>query len=105
MGDIGRYIFTETQGPDPEATADGHPRPMLTEPTQDVVECLQHAAACELQANRTNDQAAQRSFFDLAARWRRIAETYKYIERVDNFIAKRKPEPEKSLWKSSNGAY
>jgi hypothetical protein len=61
---------------------------VLKRPVNDAVECLQHAAACELQAERVNDPAAKQSFFDVAARWRRIADTFEYIERVDEFLAK-----------------
>ena len=60
---------------------------MLEESSKDAVDCLQHAAACELQAKRASDPAAKQSFLDLAARWRRIAETFEYIERVDRLVS------------------
>jgi len=60
---------------------------MLTRPSVDAAECLQRAADCELQAERAPDPAAKQAFRDLSARWRRIAETYEYIERVDRFLA------------------
>ena len=59
---------------------------MLTKPSVDVTECLQHIAECELQAQRATDPAAKAAYLDLAARWRRIAETFDYIERVDRFL-------------------
>ena len=43
---------------------------------------------CDLMAQRATDSAARQSFRDLAERWRRIAETFEYIERVDRFIAR-----------------
>jgi hypothetical protein len=61
---------------------------VLKNPLNDAAACLQHAAECELQSERAKDPACKQSFLDLAARWRRIAETYEYIERVDNFISK-----------------
>ena len=61
---------------------------MLSRPSADALDCLQHAAECELQAQQTRDPTAQQAFHDLAARWRRIAETFEYIERVDHFLAK-----------------
>jgi hypothetical protein len=64
---------------------------MLVRSSPDVAECLQHAADCELQAARARDPDAKQSFLDLAARWRRIAETCEYIERVDQFLSKPKP--------------
>jgi hypothetical protein len=63
---------------------------MLVRTSPDVAECLQHAAECECQATRTRDPDAKQSFLDLATRWRRIAETCEYIERVDRFLAKPK---------------
>jgi hypothetical protein len=59
---------------------------VLTKPSIDVADCLQHAAECQLQAERSGDPAAKQQFLDLASRWRRIAETFEYIERVDRFL-------------------
>jgi len=63
---------------------------VLKPPLKDAAACLKHAAECELQAERANDPAAKQSFLDLAARWRRIAGTYEYIERVNEFLSKPK---------------
>jgi len=60
---------------------------VLTKPSVNVVDCLQHAAECESQSARTSDPHAKQSFIDLAARWRRVAETFEYIQRVDSFIS------------------
>jgi hypothetical protein len=60
---------------------------MLSKPTKDAVDCLHRAAECELQAELDVDPIAKQSFYDLAARWRRIAETFEYIERIDRFLA------------------
>jgi hypothetical protein len=59
---------------------------MLLKPPTDVAECLEHAAACELEAERASDPTTKQSFLDLAARWRRIAGTFEYIERIDRFL-------------------
>jgi hypothetical protein len=69
---------------------------MLSKPSKDAVECLQRAAECELQANQAGDPIAKQSFSDLAARWRRIAETFEYIERVDRFLASQATEARRS---------
>lgn len=61
---------------------------MLEQPSKDATDCLQRAAECEAQAERTNDPEAKQSFLDLAARWRRIAATFEYIERVNRFISR-----------------
>ena len=69
---------------------------MLTKVSEDAADCLQRAAACEAQAQRATDPTAKQSFLDLAARWRRIAETFDYIERVDRFLAKPEARPPRS---------
>lgn len=61
---------------------------MLTRPSVDTVDCLQRATACELQAQQASDLFAKQSFLDLAARWRRIADTCEFIEQVDRFLGK-----------------
>lgn len=64
---------------------------MLSKVSEDATDCLRHAAACESQAKLATDPAAKQSFIDLAARWRRVAETFDYIERVDRYlVGKRK---------------
>ena len=69
---------------------------MLTNLSQDVTDCLQHAAECDMQAVRTNDPAAKKDFLDLAARWRRLAESYQYTERLTGFLGNRKAAGESS---------
>jgi hypothetical protein len=59
---------------------------MLVNRSADAVECLQRATECEMQAERAADLIAKQSFLDLAARWRRVAETFKYIDRVDQSL-------------------
>jgi hypothetical protein len=61
---------------------------VLSKLSDDAADCLQHAAACELQAERAIDPGAKQSFIDLAARWRRVAETFDYIERVDRYLVR-----------------
>ena len=63
---------------------------MRNQPSKDATECLARATECELQAKRAGDPVAKQSFLDLAARWRRIAATYEYIDRVDRLISKPK---------------
>jgi hypothetical protein len=61
---------------------------MLTKLSDDAVGCLQHAADCERQAQLSRHPLTEQSFLDLANRWRRIAETFEFIEGVDRFLAK-----------------
>jgi hypothetical protein len=51
------------------------------------------ASDCELQAERISDPLAKQSFLDIAARWRRVAATFEYIERVDQFISRGRRAP------------
>ena len=59
---------------------------MLNKLSDDIADCLQHAAECELQAERTSDPVARASFADLAARWRRLAQSYEYTESLGSFL-------------------
>jgi hypothetical protein len=59
---------------------------MLTKLPHNVEECLQRATDCAVKAEIAIDPVARQSFIDLAAKWRAIAETYQYIERVDLFL-------------------
>lgn len=59
---------------------------MRTKPSLDVQDCLQLAAECELEAVRARDAEAKAFFLDLAARCRRVAETFEHIERADRFL-------------------
>jgi hypothetical protein len=63
---------------------------MLDKPSTDAADCLRRANECELEAQRASDPTARQHFLDIAARWRRIAETFEYIERVDRSIFKPK---------------
>jgi len=62
---------------------------MLQQRSADTIRCLRQAEECEELAFRAIDPSAKRAFFDVAARWRLIAETCEYIERVDSFLGKR----------------
>ena len=61
---------------------------MLQKSSADALECLQRATDCHLLAQRTTDATAKRSFLDVAERWRRIAETREYLDRVDRSLGK-----------------
>ena len=61
---------------------------MLRKPLPDAAECLQRAADCELQAERTHDVEMRQFFLEAAQRWRQIAETYEYTDRVNRFLAR-----------------
>jgi hypothetical protein len=64
---------------------------MLGKPSAGAAECLQRAEECEAAAQRAADPAAKQSFLNVAAWWRRIAQTCEYIESVDRFLAHNRP--------------
>jgi hypothetical protein len=61
---------------------------MLQKRSSDALECLQHATECELLAERATHPAAKLSLLDIAERWRRIAGTCEYNDRVDRSLGK-----------------
>jgi hypothetical protein len=61
---------------------------MLQPPNGRAVECLAHAEAMERRAREINDSETRANLFDTALRWRRLADSYEYAERVDDFLAK-----------------
>jgi hypothetical protein len=63
---------------------------MLTERSLDVQDCLQLAAACELEA-AAREAEARVFFLDLAARCLRVAENFEHIERVGRFLTTPRP--------------
>ena len=58
---------------------------VLTKPAIDVANCLRHAAECELWASRSRDLIAKENFLDMAQRWRRIAQTFEYPQRLEKW--------------------
>jgi hypothetical protein len=61
---------------------------MLVRRSAEAVRCLHRADECEAAAESATDPAAKRSFLDVAERWRRIADTCEYIERVNLSLGK-----------------
>ena len=61
---------------------------MLVRLSAEAARCLQQADECEAAAESATDPTAKRSFLDVAARWRRIAETREYLSRVDRSLGK-----------------
>jgi hypothetical protein len=54
--------------------------------TEESVECLEHAAKAQQRADEASDPRTKREFADMARRWRRLAEGYQFVERVDDFL-------------------
>jgi hypothetical protein len=50
--------------------------------------CLQRAADCEVKAENAADSEVKRNFMFLADQWRRLADSYEYLERSQNFLGR-----------------
>ena len=55
-----------------------------------AIECLARAANAERRAQETTDPVLKSDYTDTAKRWRGLAESYQFIERVESFLAETK---------------
>jgi hypothetical protein len=51
--------------------------------SENIAECIAHAVAAQGRAADSIDQATQREFAASASRWRRLAESYQFLERIE----------------------
>lgn len=59
---------------------------MLQRLTGHIAECLVHADDCERRAQTMTDVQIKADLLDLARKWRRLAESYQFVERVDGYL-------------------
>jgi len=59
---------------------------MLQRLTAHIVECLVHADDCERRAQTMTDAQIKVDLLDMARKWRRLAESYQFVERVDGYL-------------------
>ena len=59
------------------------PRPL----NDRAIECLAHATSMERLADQTSDLGSKADLLDTARRWRRLAESYRFLERVERSLA------------------
>jgi len=59
---------------------------MLQKLSENIAECLAHAAKAERRADEATDSTIKREAADMADRWRRLAESYQFVERVNRFL-------------------
>lgn len=64
---------------------------MLERLNDRAIECLAHAAEVEQRAQATINPQSKADLFDMACRWRRLAESYQFVERIELFLAGTKP--------------
>jgi hypothetical protein len=59
---------------------------MIQKLIENSVECFAHATEAQRRSDMATDPASKREFDDMAGRWRRLAESYQFVERVDDFL-------------------
>lgn len=59
---------------------------MLQCPSSPASECLEHARRCEQRAENARREDDRAWYLAQAERWRQIAATYEYIDRVRRFL-------------------
>jgi hypothetical protein len=59
---------------------------MLQKPSPLASDCLRRAADCEIKAENAVDAEVKRNFTFLADQWRRLADSYEYLERSETFL-------------------
>jgi hypothetical protein len=65
---------------------------MLQKLSDHVTDCLTRAADTERRARETADSQLRQDFFDIARRWRNLAESYQFVESLDRFIVGQKSQ-------------
>jgi len=63
---------------------------MLAELSDHVAECIARAADTERRAREATDSQLRQDLFDIAKRWRHLAESYQFVESLDRFIVEQK---------------
>jgi hypothetical protein len=61
---------------------------MLRKPSPLVSDCLRRAADCEIKAEGATDAEVKKNFAFLADQWRRLADSYEYLDRSRDFLAR-----------------
>jgi hypothetical protein len=51
-----------------------------------ATECLARAGSAEQRALAATDPEMKANYADVARRWRRLAESYQFVDRVENFL-------------------
>ena len=62
---------------------------MLHKLSDHVTECIVRAADTERRAREATDSQLRQDLFDIARRWRHLAESYQFVESLDHFIVDR----------------
>ena len=65
---------------------------MLQQLSDNVTECISRAADTERRAREATDSQLRQDLFDIARRWRHLAESYQFVESLDRFIVEQKSQ-------------
>jgi len=65
---------------------------MLHKLSDHVTECISRAADTERRAREATDSQSRQDLFDIARRWRHLAESYQFVESLDSFLIGRKSQ-------------
>jgi hypothetical protein len=63
---------------------------MLHKSGDHVTDCIVRAADTERRAREATDSQLRQDLFDIAKRWRHLAESYQFVESLDRFIVDQK---------------
>ncbi len=63
---------------------------MLTNLSEEIRECLQHAEECARQAAAQNCPKLKQDFLDMERRWLSLARSYEFSERLNDFSSETK---------------
>jgi hypothetical protein len=61
---------------------------LLDDPSEEVLECLRHAEDCAREAATKTSPKIRADFLDLERRWRSLARSYEFTERLGDFCAR-----------------
>ena len=59
---------------------------MLQKLSDHVTDCIVRAAEAERRAREATDSQLRTDLFDIAKRWRSLAESYQFVESLDQFL-------------------
>ena len=65
---------------------------MLQKLSEQVTECFARAAESERRAREATDSQLRADLFDMARRWRHLAESYQFVDSLDHFIVDQKSQ-------------
>lgn len=65
---------------------------MLANLSDHVTECIARAADTERRAREATDSQLRQDLFDIAKRWRHLADSYQFVDSLDHFLVDQKSQ-------------